>query len=349
MNERRMLVLYRELAGYFVHCMKHLATHHGVEIDIVAYPVNAEAPFEFDFGHGIRVFKRSEVNADVLRKMCKERRYSLLFCGGWTDALYLEIVREHRHIPSLVGFDKQWLGSWRDVASALVNRFRVRPLFDYAFVPGSEQAIYARRMGFSADAIVTGAYSAHVEAFSALPALREAKDLEIRKLWYAGRYIAQKDVERLFTIVDQLFAEGLSGWELHAVGTGELFGKIATSSRIVHHGFVQPAQMLNCMSDGDLFVLPSLYEPWGVVVHEFAAAGYPLLLSDKVGARTAFLENGVNGEIFKAGDAQALKEVLKRWMQKPREALHKAGRRSYELAQSITPETYAQSLLKMMK
>lgn len=349
MKDRRMLVLYRELAGYFVHCMKHLAAHHGVEIDVVAYPVNAEAPFQFDFGEGIRVFKRSEVDAERLRAMCAERRYSLIFCGGWTDALYLQIVRENRHIPSLVGFDKQWLGGWRDMAASLLHRFRVRPLFDYAFVPGEEQAKYARRMGFSPSHIVTGAYSADVDAFASLPALREVATSNVRKLWYAGRYIPQKDVQRLFTVVDELFHEGLSDWELHAVGTGELFGKLETSQRIIHHGFVQPAQMLNYMSDGDLFVLPSLYEPWGVVVHEFAAAGYPMVLSDKVGARTAFLEQGVNGEIFPAGDALEMKEVLKRWMLKPSEALHRAGQRSAELARRITPETYAQSLLKMMK
>ena len=47
---------------------------------------------------------------------------------------------------------------------------------------------------------------------------------------------------------------------------------------------MQPEDLLAFMSTGKAFVLPSTFEPWGVAVHEFAAAGYPLILSDAVGA-----------------------------------------------------------------
>ena len=57
-------------------------------------------------------------------------------------------------------------------------------------------------------------------------------------------------------------------------------------------------------NSGDLFLMPSSFEPWGVVVHEHAAAGFPLLLSDAVGAGERFLEAPRNGTAFRARSAE---------------------------------------------
>ena len=45
------------------------------------------------------------------------------------------------------------------------------------------------------------------------------------------------------------------------------------------------------------FILPSKYEPWGVVVHEAACSGLPLILSDSVGSRNELLINNHNGRV----------------------------------------------------
>ena len=44
--------------------------------------------------------------------------------------------------------------------------------------------------------------------------------------------------------------------------------------------------------------MPSLEEHWGLVVHEAALSGCALLLSNRVGAKEDFLEEGVNGLSF---------------------------------------------------
>jgi glycosyltransferase involved in cell wall biosynthesis len=347
---KRMLVLYRELAGYFVHCMRHLADVHEVEIDIVAYPVNAEAPFEFDFGDRICVYRRSEVDALRLEQLPRERHYNLIFCGGWTDADYLNCVKRNPNTPALVGFDKQWLGSWRDRLSALKARFAVRPLFDYAFVPGTEQVVFARKMGFADHQIVTGAYACEVERFNAAYTARSSAAWTGRKqLWFAGRYVDQKDIRTLVRVVSELLDREFPDWEFHGMGTGQYLQSMPKHDRMFHHGFVQPGDMPSLIEHGALFVLPSIYEPWGVVVQEFAVSGFALLLSDKVGARTAFLEEGRNGGVFQAGDADALKQLLHTWMSRSAEQLLRAGQHSRNLALRITPETYAQSILQMME
>lgn len=61
----------------------------------------------------------------------------------------------------------------------------------------------------------------------------------------------------------------------------------------------------------DVFALLSTHEPWGVVVNEAAAAGLPLVLSDRVGAAHDLLDDGGNGILVPAGDSSAAAEALR--------------------------------------
>ena len=97
-----------------------------------------------------------------------------------------------------------------------------------------------------------------------------------------------------------------------------------------------------------VFVLPSLFEPWGVVLHEFAAMGFPLLASDRVGATEFFLKENKNGFTFKADDVNSLKEKLKQMMQLPTEQLNLMGDCSYQLAQNHTPKIWADNLMNLI-
>ncbi|MES1181688.1 MAG: hypothetical protein ABUL44_02735, partial [Flavobacterium sp.] len=63
---KRILILYRELAGYFVDCLNHLCENYAVEAHIVAYPVHSDAPFEFNLSPRAKVIARSEYTADQL-------------------------------------------------------------------------------------------------------------------------------------------------------------------------------------------------------------------------------------------------------------------------------------------
>jgi glycosyltransferase involved in cell wall biosynthesis len=59
-------------------------------------------------------------------------------------------------------------------------------------------------------------------------------------------------------------------------------------------------------SAADLLVLPSEFEPWGMVVNEAMCCGLPVVVSDKVGAAADLVTDGVNGFIYPAGDVSAL-------------------------------------------
>jgi glycosyltransferase involved in cell wall biosynthesis len=344
-----MLVLYRELAGYFIHCMNELAEKHSVEIDIVAWPINDEAPFQFHFSEGIRVYNRKQTDDSQIDYMISKNGYNLIFCGGWIDKGYLSIVQDHPRIPSLLGFDKQWTGSMRDRLVAWKNRFSL-PRFDYAFVPGPEQVQFARQLGFSKEKIVDGAYTCELSKFNEVYQKRkQPNQLLPRKIWFTGRYVDAKGIDTLCNVMAELLESTLADWELHCAGTGPLRNALTTHPKIVHHGFLQADEIREHIADGEIFILPSRYEPWGVVVHEFAAAGYALILSDHVGARFSFLEHGKNGLIFQIDNKKALKEAILQLTSKSREELRGMGDKSHALAQKINPTTYAHKIIEMMK
>lgn len=64
--------------------------------------------------------------------------------------------------------------------------------------------------------------------------------------------------------------------------------------------------------NNDILVMPSLYEPWGLVINEAMAAGNVIIASDLVGASFDLVKNNFNGYKFKNGDKLDLAKKLKK-------------------------------------
>jgi glycosyltransferase involved in cell wall biosynthesis len=57
-------------------------------------------------------------------------------------------------------------------------------------------------------------------------------------------------------------------------------------------------------------VLPSEYEPFGLVVNEAMLCGCPVVVSDRVGARYDLVREGETGCVYPCGDVEALARIL---------------------------------------
>jgi glycosyltransferase involved in cell wall biosynthesis len=96
-------------------------------------------------------------------------------------------------------------------------------------------------------------------------------------------------------------------------------------------------------------VLPSTFEPWGVVVHEAAAAGLGCVCTTSVGAADTFVRDGENGRIVEAGSTSGLADAL-RWAHGLSAAERtRASELSRALAATVTPERWARTVLEMAK
>lgn len=136
-------------------------------------------------------------------------------------------------------------------------------------------------------------------------------------------------------------------WELWCLGTGDV--QPIAHPKIKHFGFVQPADLVTFIEQTGVFVMPSRFEPWGVVMQEFAAAGFPIISSDEVGAAEAFVADGENGYIYGAGDVAGLKACFDKIADMPEEKLRRMGVVSIQKAMKITPAKWIETIMSLVK
>ncbi|MGZ3884479.1 MAG: glycosyltransferase family 4 protein [Bacteroidia bacterium] len=342
----KILVLYEELAWYFVNCLNVLAAENKVEILVFCKTSNPVAPFEFKAVHpSITLKDRSALSERDLQNSAAAFSPDYILLAGWSYKPYVDFVKKNKAKRVIIGFDNQWEGTLRQRLGALYFRFFLKPHIHKAFVPGPKQAGFAERLGFSEQNIVRDAYCCDYDSFNAAyQSAKEKKQSRFPKRFlFVGRYAPEKGIDLLWNAFIQLQTETPSGWELWCFGKGNV--KAKEHPQIRHFGFVQPEQLLTVIESCGVFVLPSLFEPWGVVVHEYATAGYPLICSDKVGSAGKFLIDGVNGFSVRAGDAGGLKEKLKLFMQMSDEKLNLMSEKSHELGAALQPQMWAHALM----
>jgi glycosyltransferase involved in cell wall biosynthesis len=106
------------------------------------------------------------------------------------------------------------------------------------------------------------------------------------------------------------------------VGDGPLRGELVAlaktypSANVHFLGFVNQTQMPAAYALGNLFVLPSVYEPWGLAVNEAMNLGLPIVVSDQVGCAPDLVSPD-NGWVFPADDSEALTRILDRALSDP--------------------------------
>lgn len=343
---KKILILYTELAGYTLASIKALHETHQAIVHLVRWPVNAEAPFDFNFESGVQVYNRKEFTTEKLLKLADEIHPDIVLCSGWTDKGYLAVCKVWRKsIPVVLAMDNKWQGTARQQLAVIISRFTIMRYFTHSWVPGREQMVYAEKLGFAKNKIKTGFYTCDVDRFHLVfEETKSEKEKQFPHVFvYVGRYYDFKGVEDLWNAFARFKNENTNDWKLVCLGVGDI--PPMQHPDISHEGFVQPEKMVEVMKRSGVFILPSRFEPWGVVVQEFAAAGFPVLLSDAVGAADTFLVEGQNGFRFRPKDTGSLVVAMQSICELNDAQLAEMGRRSAAIGAGINPQRWAQTLL----
>ena len=162
---------------------------------------------------------------------------------------------------------------------------------------------------------------------------------------FVGRLIESKGLDVLLNAFQRF-----RGGELWIVGDGPLQGALNQAARadprIRMLGHVEGKDLPAVYADVDALVLPSLYEPWGLVVHEALANGLPVMVTDQVAAADDLVESGVNGYVVPAGSVEAFEAAMRdvaAWSQERRQL---SMRRSAETIRRCSVKRGAEAFLR---
>ncbi len=344
----KFVFLYTEIAEYFLACCNLLAEHG--EVHIIRWPVNKEAPFKFEINPKLKLYSKSDYTLQQLTQLVESIKPNVIVCSGWIDKDYLKISKSYfKKIPTVMTCDTHWTGSLKQRLAMIISRVTLLNIFSHAWVPGDIQKKYVLNLGFKAATIYTGFYSCDLNYFNSIYEAQKGqkKILFPKRFLYVGRYYEFKGIKELWQAFIELQQEQPNEWELWCLGAGDI--EPVAHPNIKHFGFVQPKDLANYTLQTGVFILPSRFEPWGVVVHEFAASGFPLLLSDKVGAKDAFLKEKENGFVFISGDINGIKESMKKIISLSDTELQHMGNVSNRLSKTISPAKWVDTLLAVSR
>ncbi len=259
----------------------------------------------------------------------------LVLLPGWAHPAVWQAVAwcRRKGVPYGVMFENWKQQTKTRVPSAVGSRARSLVLDNAAVaLPVGERAAAFGRMVTSTPIRIMHANVADV---AAAEVARGIDATEQPHVLYLGRLMPHKGIDSVLAMSDALAASDIV---LDIAGDGPSRPAVeATAQRgaLVYHGTVVGEGKYKLMGQATVAVVPSLEEPWGVVVQELLAAGTPVLASTEVGCAQEFIEERVTGSIIEP-TAAALEGAVRGWLadnsSDPAACIERAARISYASA-----------------
>jgi 1,2-diacylglycerol 3-alpha-glucosyltransferase len=236
------------------------------------------------------------------------------------------------------------------------RRFFVEPYFEAAFVPGIRALQYINSLGIPENAIWRGLYVVDNDYFAqgAAAARQDQGELRTRLglpedyFLCVARLSPEKNLRRLLDAYSR-YREWGGDWRLVIVGAGpqekELkeFAASRGGAGVWFAGWGAYEALPAYYGLARCFILPSLSEPWGMVVNEAMACGLPVLVSRKCGCLPELCYRGVNGFDFDPLDVEGMAQLMFR-VSGGGPDLEVMGQASRRLISNFTLDTWVKAL-----
>lgn len=161
------------------------------------------------------------------------------------------------------------------------------------------------------------------------------------KILFIGGLSQRKGISYLFEAIEEMPDEV----ELTIVGNKAISDCNALNQALETHKWIPSLshnEVLDCMYEHDVFVFPSLFEGFGLVITEAMSQGIPVITTNRT-AGPDLIENGVDGWIVQAGSSKAIKEVIIKILEKP-EMLKQFGLAAQKKAKTRPWSVYGQEM-----
>lgn len=342
----KILILYDEIMGYIESGIVLFANRYkGVDLHVFERDFAKITNYKVSPENNYTYYKKSEYcNYKSFFEKCVDISPDLLIVSGRVDNQYLKIAKYFKsNIFTVTIQDTQFENTLKQRIQIWLSKILYKKYFSGYWGCGISGTYFAQRLGFKRDSIFRNAYSANTDLFK-----YEFNQYNKKKILFVGRLVAVKNVK--FLISNFIKANKLNNdeWDLIIIGDGSIDKAILSQKNIQYYKSMSQLELQNFVGNVDIFCLPSLVEPWGVVVHEFASRGLPLLLSKNVGSASEFLINGYNGFSFDPESSEDFIEKLSYLMKFSTDDLSQLGQHSIILAKRISTEIWAATLFEIL-
>ena len=363
---KHALLVYIEPTPYVLGLIREIAKHERVQVEALFLDANVSQAWNLtlqDDSASYLPVGHLAAALEIRRKLATGR-YDLLHLAGWGHPvlLFASILGWWLRIPVFMESDTPL-----PIGLPLWKRAIKRSLYPVLFkIPamvlpgGSRQAEYFRNYGVGAGRIVNAQMTVDVVEMSKHSAVIRAhgQRSDLRRKFgldedqtvfiYVGRLEPHKGIRLLLEAFGDL-AKDYPKAALLFAGDGSQRAIVISASvsnhAIKYAGRLSSEEVLSAYNSADIAVLPSDFEPWGLVVNEAMAVGLPVVVSDRVGCVDDLVKDGQTGLIFPAGDKRRL-ELAMRHMIEHAEERRKMSDRAAALISQWTLENWANNIVE---
>lgn len=284
------------------------------------------------------------VRFKAFKKILKLHQIQIVGLAGYGRIEYiLFILYSWFTGRKVILFAESWYGN-----SSLKNAFKgfFLGLTCHGFLVSGKRAKHHFEflLGLPSEKIRTGYSVVDNDHFSGI------SDVEKEKiLLCVARFAPEKNLENLIEAFTQS-ALIKKGWTLLLVGGGPLKARLLTlaenQSQIKILDWLSYEALPLVYGQASCFVLPSRFEPWGLVVNEAMAAGLPVIVSKACGCGPDLVDEQ-NGFVFDEQVTPQLSEILNLLANTNEEILKKMGKNSQQKIAAYSPKNWARAFMDL--
>jgi glycosyltransferase involved in cell wall biosynthesis len=228
--------------------------------------------FKYHSFHSIGLFKKIIKVKGLLDKQF----YDEVILCGWDQILFWVIAFTNTKYKNALVIESSIYESQTKGVKGLIKRVFLSRI-SKVYCSGKAQVAILKELNYNGQIVITKG----VGVFNIVtqPPFR-AEEQKVDDFVYVGRFSQEKNL--LFLIE---FFNKNPHLKLHLIGFGPLeeIMKKKSSSNIVFHGAVANEKLYVILQQFHVLVLPSISEPWGLVVEEALNNGLPVIISNRVG------------------------------------------------------------------
>jgi 1,2-diacylglycerol 3-alpha-glucosyltransferase len=257
-------------------------------------------------------------------------------------------IRRGRH--RVVISDSQAIDSAQTQSKLLLKRLIVSR-FQAGFAGGQPHVRYLSTLGLAparcfvgCDVVDNDFFDRESQRLKAEQRRQEREKESELRLLSCLRLLPRKNILGVLDVM-----KDLDGWSWTIAGDGPQLEEIERrvealqlTERVRLVGHVDYNELPRVYSDADVYLQPSLIEPWGLAVNEAMACALPVLVSSACGCREDLVKEGVNGYTFAPESGESLKRAL-RLLLETRERLDAMGQASRRLISGWGLDLFAQN------